>query len=101
MSGNDWNGLGRDVKDIVENAINTGDFGALNRDLGVTLEMLQEIWQGISESQEQMIIRPVTRMTDATKAPTALMGMIEATGIHPEEYKKQGKNLLFLSIPEK
>ena len=38
MSGNDWNGLGRDVKDIVENAINTGDFGALNRDLGVTLE---------------------------------------------------------------
>ena len=48
-----------------------------------------------------MIIRLVTRMTDATKAPTALMGMIEATGIHPEEYKKQGKNLLFLSIPEK
>lgn len=38
MSGNDWNGLGRDVKDIVENAINTGDFRALNRDLGVTLE---------------------------------------------------------------
>lgn len=38
MSGNDWNGLGQDVKDIVENAINTGDFRALNRDLGVTLE---------------------------------------------------------------
>ena len=38
MSGNDWNRLGRDVKDIVENAINTGNFGALNRDLGVTLE---------------------------------------------------------------
>lgn len=38
MSGNDWNRLGRDVKDIVENAIDTGNFGALNRDLGVTLE---------------------------------------------------------------
>lgn len=38
MSGNDWNRLGRDVKDIVQNAIDTGDFGALNRDLGVTLE---------------------------------------------------------------
>ena len=38
MSGNDWNRLGRDVKDIVQNAIDTGNFGALNRDLGVTLE---------------------------------------------------------------
>lgn len=38
MSGNDWNHLGRDVKDIVQRAIDTGDFGALNRDLGVTLE---------------------------------------------------------------
>ena len=38
MSGNDWNNLGRDVKDIVQHAIDTGDFGALNRDLGVTLE---------------------------------------------------------------
>lgn len=38
MSGNDWNKLGRDVKDIVQHAIDTGDFGALNRDLGVTLE---------------------------------------------------------------
>ena len=38
MAGNDWNNLGREVKDIVQNAIDTGDFGALNRDLGVTLE---------------------------------------------------------------
>lgn len=38
MTGNDWNRLGRDVKDIVQHAIDTGDFGALNRDLGVTLE---------------------------------------------------------------
>ena len=38
MSGNDWNNLGRDVKNIVQNAIDTGDFGRLNRDLGQTLE---------------------------------------------------------------
>ncbi len=38
MAVNDWNNLGRDVKDIVQNAIDTGDFGRLNRDLGVTLE---------------------------------------------------------------
>ena len=38
MAGNDWNNLGRDVKDIVQRAIDTGDFRALNRDLGVTLE---------------------------------------------------------------
>lgn len=38
MTGNDWNNLGRDVKDIVQHAIDTGDFGALNRDLGATLE---------------------------------------------------------------
>ena len=96
MSGNDWNRLGRDVKDIVENAINTGNFGALNRDLGVTIENATGNMARNLESQEQMIIRLVTRMTDATKAPTALMGMIEATGIHPEEYKKQGKNLVSL-----
>ena len=34
MAGNDWNNLGREVKDIVQHAIDTGDFGALNRDLG-------------------------------------------------------------------
>ena len=34
MSVNDWNNLGRDVKNIVQNAIDTGDFGRLNRDLG-------------------------------------------------------------------
>lgn len=38
MSGNDWNNLGRDVRNIVQNAIDTGDFGRLNRDLGQTLE---------------------------------------------------------------
>lgn len=38
MTGNDWNHLGRDVKDIVQQAIDTGDFARLNRDLGVTLE---------------------------------------------------------------
>ena len=38
MSVNDWNNLGRDVKNIVQNAIDTGDFGRLNRDLGQTLE---------------------------------------------------------------
>lgn len=38
MAGNDWNNLGREVKDIVQHAIDTGDFGALNRDLGITLE---------------------------------------------------------------
>ena len=31
MSGNDWNNLGRDVKNIVQNAIDTGDFGRLWR----------------------------------------------------------------------
>ena len=38
MAGNDWNNLGREVKEIVQHAIDTGDFGRLNRDLGVTLE---------------------------------------------------------------
>ena len=38
MPVNDWNNLGRDVKDIVQHAINSGDFGALNRDLGATLD---------------------------------------------------------------
>lgn len=38
MSGNDWNNLGKDVKNIVQHAIDTGDFGGLNRDLGATLE---------------------------------------------------------------
>lgn len=30
MPVNDWNNLGRDVKDIVQHAINSGDFSALN-----------------------------------------------------------------------
>lgn len=38
MTVNDWNNLGRDVKDIVQHAINSGDFSALNRDLGATLD---------------------------------------------------------------
>lgn len=38
MLENDWNNLGREVKDIVQHALDTGDFGALNRDLGATLE---------------------------------------------------------------
>lgn len=38
MPMNDWNNLGRDVKDIVQHAINSGDFSALNRDLGATLD---------------------------------------------------------------
>lgn len=38
MPVNDWNNLGRDVKNIVQHAINSGDFSALNRDLGATLD---------------------------------------------------------------
>ena len=38
MPVNNWNNLGRDVKDIVQHAINSGDFSALNRDLGATLD---------------------------------------------------------------
>ena len=38
MPVNDWNNLGRDVRDIVQHAINSGDFSALNRDLGATLD---------------------------------------------------------------
>lgn len=38
MPMNDWNNLGRDVRDIVQHAINSGDFSALNRDLGATLD---------------------------------------------------------------
>lgn len=38
MPVNDWNNLGRDVKDIVQHAINSGDFSGLNRDLGATLD---------------------------------------------------------------
>lgn len=38
MPVNDWNNPGRDVKDIVQHAINSGDFSALNRDLGATLD---------------------------------------------------------------
>lgn len=38
MPVNDWNNLGGDVKDIVQHAINSGDFSALNRDLGATLD---------------------------------------------------------------
>lgn len=38
MPVNDWNNLGRNVKDIVQHAINSGDFSALNRDLGATLD---------------------------------------------------------------
>ena len=38
MPVNDWNNLGRDVKDIVQHAINSGDFSALNIDLGATLD---------------------------------------------------------------
>ena len=38
MPVNDWNNLGRDVKDIVQHAINSGDVSALNRDLGATLD---------------------------------------------------------------
>lgn len=38
MPVSDWNNLGRDVKDIVQHAINSGDFSALNRDLGATLD---------------------------------------------------------------
>ena len=38
MPVNDWNNLGRDLKDIVQHAINSGDFSALNRDLGATLD---------------------------------------------------------------
>ena len=38
MPGNDWNKLGNDIRNIVQDAIETGDYGRLNRDLGVTLE---------------------------------------------------------------
>ena len=37
MPKNDWNQLGNDIKNIVQDAIETGDYGRLNRDLGVTL----------------------------------------------------------------
>ena len=38
MANNDWNNLGRDIKDIVQDALETGNFNRLNRDLGATLE---------------------------------------------------------------
>ncbi|MGN0400588.1 MAG: 5-bromo-4-chloroindolyl phosphate hydrolysis family protein [Blautia sp.] len=38
MPNNDWNKLGNDIRNIVQDAIETGDYGRLNRDLGVTLE---------------------------------------------------------------
>ena len=38
MPKNDWNQLGNDIKNIVQDGIETGDYGRLNRDLGVTLE---------------------------------------------------------------
>lgn len=38
MAKNDWNNLGRDIKNIVQDALDTGDFRRLNRDLGVTVE---------------------------------------------------------------
>ena len=38
MPKNDWTQLGNDIKNIVQDAIETGDYGRLNRDLGVTLE---------------------------------------------------------------
>ena len=38
MPKNDWNQLGNDIKNIVQDAIETGDYERLNRDLGVTLE---------------------------------------------------------------
>lgn len=38
MPKNDWNQLENDIKNIVQDAIETGDYGRLNRDLGVTLE---------------------------------------------------------------
>ena len=38
MPKTDWNQLGNDIKNIVQDAIETGDYGRLNRDLGVTLE---------------------------------------------------------------
>ena len=38
MPNNDWNNLGRDIKDIVQDALDTGNFNRLNRDLGATLE---------------------------------------------------------------
>ena len=34
MPKNDWNQLGNDIKNIVQDAIETGDYGRLNRDLG-------------------------------------------------------------------
>ncbi len=45
MPKNDWNQLGNDIKNIVQDAIETGDYGRLNRDLGVTLENALGIWQ--------------------------------------------------------
>ena len=38
MPKNDWNQRGNDIKNSVQDAIETGDYGRLNRDLGVTLE---------------------------------------------------------------
>lgn len=38
MANNDWNNLGRNIKDIVQDALDTGNFNRLNRDLGATLE---------------------------------------------------------------
>lgn len=38
MANNDWSNLGRDIKDIVQDALDTGNFNRLNRDLGATLE---------------------------------------------------------------
>ena len=44
MANNDWNNLGRDIKDIVQDALDTGNFNRLNRDLGATLEDALGMW---------------------------------------------------------
>ena len=54
MSGNDWNRLGRDVKDIVQNAIDTGDFGALNRMMAAFAAESEEVKDSIDNIKDAM-----------------------------------------------
>ena len=81
MAGNDWNNLGREVKDIVQHAIDTGDFGALNRDLGVTLEnALGNVAQSLKNAggRGKYSYRPFGRNRSSDKYASSSKRMKEA-----------------------
>ena len=45
MAGTDWNSLGNEIRNMVQDAVNSKEFAKLNKDLPVLLTKLSASWE--------------------------------------------------------